>query len=828
MVTMDDAGLPLEHFIQALTSQLDRAQATMALKARAGLPLTFAVKDLTLDLRTHVEMVGSVVRLRPAGPGDRDASTLHVSLTTITRPMIEENTSQVLATSPDEPSIKDVLGADVTDEEQRRLEWAGVYTVSQLRDVEQHSGAEAIERVSQLDVGRLRRALQMADQPYVSRVVAERPEVADLDDAIRRRDLTELREFPEAPHIADRPDIDRLRGIAERADIAEREGFGVRPSIVDSPIHRERPAIGIAEQPSLIRIHGSNLKRLHDPNGADRRPSDADHLRDRPRARHPAGSPGAVRHAVRRGRPGSAGRDPVRHSTAQRDRGPARWRCLGAARGGSTIGSWPPGRAWHGGRSRMNARSLATPWAHDGAIYSSPTSVILKLALGEAPDEVPVGSDVRARVLAAPESLGVGSVDRVLNHFCDDRRVTRIYSAAASRQPGWRHRGYDHLEQTIGLARTFRIDTGPGAPIADIVDALRSVAQAETVSPEYVSVLPFADPVGFTHIEPEALSYDESWQPRDQVNASQAAAYETGDPTVILAIVDTGVMADHRELRGRMRPGLDTVRLSSSDVAHGVDLVGDHAGVDTDTSDEVGHGTSCAAIAAASGDEIPPGMASGCSVLPMRVLGAAKFPGKTNRVGIGGLSDIDSGMKRAVDIGAKVINMSFGTPLSALDPVDPIPHQDIVRYALARGCVLIAASGNTGEEEGFTPAALDGVIAVGAIDPDGVPCRFSTTGSHVAVAAPGHRIATATLDGYGLVTGTSFAAPFVAAAAALLVSRAERRAYPMDGATAAHLLKESAVPWPAGRGEGHGAGILDALGALRLLDHDMDRAPPDD
>lgn len=198
MVTLDDAGLPLEHFIQALTSQLDRAQATMALKARAGLPLTFAVKDLTLDLRTHVDMVGSVIRLRPAGPGERDASTLHLSLTTITRPMIEENTSQVLA-SADEPSIKDVLGADTTDEEQRRLEWAGVYTVSQLRDVEQHSGAEAIGRVSQLPVDRLRRALQMADEPYVSRVVAERPDIDVID------------------------------------------------------------------RPSLIRIHGSNLKQLHDP-----------------------------------------------------------------------------------------------------------------------------------------------------------------------------------------------------------------------------------------------------------------------------------------------------------------------------------------------------------------------------------------------------------------------------------------------------------------------------------------------------------------------------------------------------------------------------------
>src|SRR4051794_3442578 len=101
----ENGGLPLEQFIQALTSQLDRAQNTLALKARAGLPLTFAVKELSLDLRTHVEMVGSVVRLRPAGPGDVDASTVHLSLTTITRPMIEENT-MALAAASDEPTIK--------------------------------------------------------------------------------------------------------------------------------------------------------------------------------------------------------------------------------------------------------------------------------------------------------------------------------------------------------------------------------------------------------------------------------------------------------------------------------------------------------------------------------------------------------------------------------------------------------------------------------------------------------------------------------------------------------------------------------------------------
>src|ERR1700757_4075200 len=89
-VSDHDTGLPVEQFIQALTSQLDRAQDAMALKAHVR-PLTFAVKDLTLDLRAHFGMSGSVVHITPAGPGDSSASTLHLSLTSITRPMMEEN-----------------------------------------------------------------------------------------------------------------------------------------------------------------------------------------------------------------------------------------------------------------------------------------------------------------------------------------------------------------------------------------------------------------------------------------------------------------------------------------------------------------------------------------------------------------------------------------------------------------------------------------------------------------------------------------------------------------------------------------------------------------
>lgn len=466
-----------------------------------------------------------------------------------------------------------------------------------------------------------------------------------------------------------------------------------------------------------------------------------------------------------------------------------------------------------------NRRGLAMPWAsRTSTLYSSPRSFVFKLALGEAPEQIPTVRDVRAGAARLPSRTGVLAVDRVLAHYADRCRVARVHDAAGA-APGTGHDGYDDVEQAVGLARTFRVDTERGAPIAHIVAALRSATPVEEASPQYLSTAPFE--AAATEAEP----YD-AWQSRELVNAAEAMAYEAGDPAVVVAFLDTGVMETHGELVNHLRAGLDTVQLTAGDVAAGARLLGDESGVDDDPEDEVGHGTSCTAIVGAIGHSIPPGLGGACGLLPIRVLGAAELPGRAHPVGVGALSDIDCGMKRAIDLGARVLNMSFGTPLAGLDPSDPVPHTDVVRYALARGCILVAASGNSGQEEAYSPAALDGVIAVSAVGADGLPCAFATSGPHVALAAPGERVLTATLDGYGRVTGTSFAAPFVTAAAALCVSRGARRAYPVDAQAAKRVLTESAQAWPAGKGAGHGAGVLDAHAALRLLDQEMDRAPP--
>jgi subtilisin family serine protease len=178
----------------------------------------------------------------------------------------------------------------------------------------------------------------------------------------------------------------------------------------------------------------------------------------------------------------------------------------------------------------------------------------------------------------------------------------------------------------------------------------------------------------------------------------------------------------------------------------------------------------------------------------------------------------------AVDLMARVINMSFGTPASAIAPGEPLPHTDVVRYALDSGCVLVAASGNSGIEERYTPACLDGVIAVGACDDRGTACSFSTRGTHVQLAAPGESIMTAGLDVDRPATGTSFAAPFVAGAGALLVSLALRRSALLTPERAASVLRQSARAWRGTPPRGSGVGILDARAALEILDRDITHA----
>ena len=325
--------------------------------------------------------------------------------------------------------------------------------------------------------------------------------------------------------------------------------------------------------------------------------------------------------------------------------------------------------------------------------------VIVRLAPGEVPDKLPSILAVTLGKSVAP--LGVGNdVDSVVKRFSPALRVTTAFAAAKSRD---QRQQWDDIEHATGLARTLRIDVDPDASLVDLVSALNDLAIVEQASPQYLSVTPF-DRAGHDGSDQEAerLTAD-PYQAQEMIGATEAHSIEPGDTALIVAIVDSGVDLHHPELRERLRPGIDTVDLPANGVPRSMQLIGDWSGIDRQPQDYVGHGTACAGIIGARGELIPSGLAGAARMLAVRVLAAARMTGRPRVTALGAITDIDLGLKIAIDLGARVFNLSFGTPETALRKDDPRPHADIVNYARRRGCVLIAASGNSGDMTALLP-----------------------------------------------------------------------------------------------------------------------------
>lgn len=450
--------------------------------------------------------------------------------------------------------------------------------------------------------------------------------------------------------------------------------------------------------------------------------------------------------------------------------------------------------------------------------------LLVTLKLGEMPEHVPGWRACSRYGAAMADRIDGGVIDRLLRHHGGALRAVRLHSARTPRtaRAVAGSQRFDEIEQISGVARVLRIQVREPEGVHALLQALAELPMIERVSANHLSHAPFADDGASKQAgAANAKSIDNAWV-RQCTRIDEALRYEGGDPAVVLGLADTGVSLAHIELENRLRAGFDSVDLDPGNVG-GVTLVGDYRRAGERPQDEVGHGSGCAGIITARGKGMPAGAAGACGLTPVRVLGAALGPGD-KRVGVGALDNIDAGMKRLIDLGAKVINMSFGTPESMLDADAPRPHEEIVRYALARGVILVAASGNSGLTEKYFPAAHAGVIAVGAIDRSLRPASFSTRGDHVALCAPGRDILTCGLDGYQHASGTSFAAPHVAAICALLASRAQRRAWPLSSDDARRFLIASARPFAEAGVVGCGQGVLDALGALRALDAEIDQS----
>lgn len=160
----------VDEFVQRLGAQLDRAQDTLAIKARTGRPLTFALKDLAVDLKVfwEADSAGRLV-LRLAQSGEEGASTVKLSFTTITRSAVEEN-SMALGLEDDPRTLDEVADTEALPAEDRhKLEMAGVRTVGQLRRMSQETDAREVGALLDIPVNRLQRLLQRSSRPAVLR-----------------------------------------------------------------------------------------------------------------------------------------------------------------------------------------------------------------------------------------------------------------------------------------------------------------------------------------------------------------------------------------------------------------------------------------------------------------------------------------------------------------------------------------------------------------------------------------------------------------------------------------------------------------------------------
>ncbi len=283
------------------------------------------------------------------------------------------------------------------------------------------------------------------------------------------------------------------------------------------------------------------------------------------------------------------------------------------------------------------------------------------------------------------------------------------------------------------------------------------------------------------HIEPNDPLFPQQFH--YVVSNPQAWNYSTGSPLVIVGIVDSGVLIDHPDLQANIwvnadeipDDGIDNDGNGYIDDCNGWDFsdapelsdiaVGDYLQQDNEPIDENFHGTHVAGIIGAVGNNNIGvcGVAWNIKIMPIRA-------GFRTTTGTGFLQDDDAAAAiiYAADNGCHVVNMSWGDP-----DYSPIIG-DACEYAYSRGVTLVASAGNDPGPYLSYPAKLSNVISVGAVNRSGNIAGFSSYGMDMDLVAPGELVLSTYKTDPGELyyeqSGTSMSSPFVAGAAALLLS----------------------------------------------------------
>ncbi len=302
-------------------------------------------------------------------------------------------------------------------------------------------------------------------------------------------------------------------------------------------------------------------------------------------------------------------------------------------------------------------------------------------------------------------------------------------SALASDMAAIHRENGAQVKSTIPGIGVQEVSLPAGAQVGDTIKKYTSHAEVAYAEPNFLAQ---------RFLTPNDTLYSKQW------NLSKIAASSAWDVSQggfgPVAVIDTGIDADHPDLSGEVSSGYNFVSNSA------------------DTSDDNGHGTHVAGIIAGQTNNAT-GVASigfKGTLMPVKVLDAT---------GTGTYANVASGIIYAADHGAKIINMSLGGSSSSQTLASA------VNYAEQKGVAIVAAAGNNGNSAAVYPADYPGVIAVSATTDTDSLASFSSYGSHIYFSAPGVDITSTYNDGgYATMSGTSMAAPEVTGLISLSLS----------------------------------------------------------
>jgi subtilisin family serine protease len=385
--------------------------------------------------------------------------------------------------------------------------------------------------------------------------------------------------------------------------------------------------------------------------------------------------------------------------------------------------------------------------------------------------QIPFSLTATSVVLADGDDDGGNEEDP--GEFVDNEVIVELAPEADANQIAADHQ-LTVLEQ-LDDTDIYRMGFSSDRTVEQVLDELDDEQQIETVEANYIGEIPELNPRTIPFLDPRTIPFLDGASPGEyfdqaalqRIRADEAHGITRGQG-VTVAVIDTGIDPSHPALSDR---------IAHTRLDWGADgVIEDFSGYDAIDVDlepwescpenpqdapGCGHGTFVAGIVSLVAPE--------AKILPFRVF---------NEYGQGNAFDITVAIYLAVASGAQVINMSFGMPQQSR------VVNAALNWAHWNGVILVASAGNQGRSLGSWhrqyPAMdfgrNDWVIAVAATDAFDVKADFSNYGRKVDVSAPGVDIYSAYPTDpngqprFGIWSGTSFAAPFVAGQAALLHS----------------------------------------------------------